>query len=69
MGLETEYRTNELTTGSTYEFSVIAVNAIGQSEPSTAIEIKQAAKPTRPAPVSLDFNRETRQITINWEAP
>jgi predicted phage tail protein len=54
--------------GSTYEFKVVAVNAIGNSTPSPGVSIKAAQKPDAPqAPVESAADKTS--ISITWTAP
>lgn len=63
---EKAYTASSLTLGTTYEFTVEALNDKGVSEPSTSMLILHALIPTKPsAPTTTNLGQN---IIIDWTA-
>ena len=63
----TTYTVTGLTNGDTYYFRVIAINEVGESDPSdveSAIPVTVPAKPVLNEPVVADSS-----LTVSWSAP
>jgi len=57
---QTSFTTSaQLTAGVYYQFKVIAVNNIGESDPSVAVSIIAATVPDEPFALTLQFSDET----------
>jgi hypothetical protein len=60
--------TTPLTTGESYNFRLIAVNLVGNSNPSSAILIFAAVAPTAPG-VPTKISASTTEIYFQWTNP
>jgi hypothetical protein len=65
---QTSYLDTSVTTGTTYYYEVVAVNAVGDSKPSNQV----AAAPylaTVPQPLAITGTAGNQTVTLNWSAP
>jgi predicted phage tail protein len=63
----TSYTVTGLTNGSTYYFTVVAINAVGQSPPSAEASAIPVTVPG--APAGLTVTSGNAQVTLSWAAP
>jgi len=63
----TGYTAAGLTNGTTYYFTVVAINAAGPGPPSGEASATPATVPG--APVGLTATRGNAQVTLSWAAP
>jgi titin len=64
------YLATGLTNGTTYYFTVVAINAVGSSVPSNEASATPTSSPTLPgAPTALAASPGDTAITLNWTAP
>jgi fibronectin type 3 domain-containing protein len=61
------YTNTGLTNGTTYWYTVVAVNAVGPGDPSNEVGAKPAVRPT--APRSLTGAKVFLGIRLTWQAP
>jgi hypothetical protein len=54
--------------GVTYEFSIIAINIVGDSSPSISLAILAAQLPTAPQNL-VKFSADKTSISVSWTAP
>lgn len=63
----TAYTAQNLEMGTTYNFKVLARNALGYSDDSNEIQVIAAAKPSKPYSPSTSFAEDI--VTIYWDEP
>jgi titin len=61
-------KSNNILGGVTYEFKVVAVNIVGDSESSPALSILAAQVPTAPLNLHM-LSADKTSITVQWSAP
>lgn len=64
----TSFVNTGLINGTTYFYSVAALNANGSSNPSAQVSAKPAAPPVPPAPTGLTATPGNAEVTLNWTA-
>ncbi|HUR67768.1 MAG TPA: fibronectin type III domain-containing protein [Candidatus Thermoplasmatota archaeon] len=66
-GANTSFVVNSLTNGVTYYFTVVAVNAVGDSAASNEVSGAPAAVPS--APGTLSATKGNQSVSLSWSAP
>ncbi len=65
----TTFRHEGLENGLTYHYKVAAINAVGVSEPSGAVDATPTAPPLPPAPMGLNASIVNGSVSLIWNAP